>query len=286
MNILYIGSSGALSLIPFKKLLCSKYSIAAVAVNKPVLFDNKIIALENESLALAANQYDIPLIDLSADISVVLQQCKKFSVDTILMSCYNKRLPDTLINVASKGCFNLHPSLLPAYRGPEPVFWQMKEASDMGVSWHRVVHDFDAGDIVKQKKVKLDEGATYTEINHQLADAGAELMMDLLNEISTDLLTSTVQDSSLASYYPYPEQGDFVVETSWTAQRAYDFMRATKSFGYPYLYRSGKQQYLLEQALDYDNNAHLDEIEVKADTLYIPFNEGILCATYTGKLHA
>lgn len=70
MNILFIGSSGVLSLTPFRRLLASTHNLAAVGIFNPLLFDRKIIifapiSLERESLALAASQYGIPLIYLN-----------------------------------------------------------------------------------------------------------------------------------------------------------------------------------------------------------------------------
>lgn len=284
MNILFIGSSGVLSLLPFKKLIRSTYSLAAVGVNKPLVFDNKIIALENESLALAASQLEIPLIDLSAPVAEVLQQCTDYAIDVILMSCYNRRLPDALINLVDKKCFNMHPSLLPACRGPEPVFWQMQQACTVGVSWHQVEREFDAGAIISQKVIYLDDGMDYRAINSELAECGAQLMLELLLGLDTDNWSKSEQDPVLASYYPYPVKKDFVVLPSWSAQHAYNFMCATHVFDLPYHCQLGKQLFLLERALDYDNNSELEAVEVQENRLYIPLNEGILCATYTGKL--
>lgn len=284
MNILYIGSSGALSLLPFKKLLTTNYSIAAVGIYQPVEFKNKIIALKNESLALAANLHDLAVIDLSQPTAQILQQCKALSIDLILISCYSKRLPEALVNFASKGCFNMHPSLLPSYRGSEPIFWQLQQASDVGVSWHRVTHDFDAGDIVAQKKVTLDDGADYAEINYHLAKAGAALMLPMLAAIAEIRLLNTPQDPALSSYQPYPAAPDFVVDVAWSAQQAYNFMCATRTFGYPYLCRLGITRYLLDEALDYDNNDSLQAVEVQGKRLYIPCNEGVLMTTFTAKL--
>lgn len=284
MNILYIGSSGALSLLPFKKLLTSSYPISAVGIYQPVEFKNKIIALENESLALAANQHDLPVIDLSQPAAQIVEQCKVLSIDLILMSCYSKRVPEVLINLATKGCFNMHPSLLPKYRGSEPIFWQMQQASDVGVSWHRVIHDFDACDIVAQKKVYLDDGASYAEINVDLANAGAVLMLTMLKQIAENKLVNTGQNPALSSYQPYPAEQDFIVDIAWSAQHAYNFMRATRTFGYRYICRLGNPCYFLDEALDYDNNDSLQTVEVKGNRLYIPCNEGVLMATFTGKL--
>ncbi len=284
MNIFYIGSSGALSLLPFKKLLSSKHSISAVGVFKPVVLHEKVIALENESLALAANQHDVLVIDLSQTLDIILQQCKKCSIDIILMSCFSKRLPDALINIGRKGCFNMHPSLLPHYRGPEPIFWQMKQASELGVSWHQVEHDFDAGDIASQQKMPVSDGSTYAEINMQLAETGAELMMKLLVDVSDGTLNKTVQNPEVVSYYPYPQQQDFVIDTSGSVQQAYNFMCATQVFGFSYRCQLENQCYFLGQALDYDNNASLGTAEVQGNTLYIPFKDGVLMATYTDKI--
>lgn len=286
MNILYIGSSGALSLVPFRRLLASEHSIVAAGVYNPLRIDSRIIALENDSLALAAQQQQIPLIDLSRNVADIIRQCSKHSIDVILMSCYSKRLPEEIAGLAEKGCFNMHPSLLPCYRGPEPVFWQMKHASDTGVSWHHVVHELDAGDIVAQKKIRLHDGSSYAEISRQLAEAGAELLMQLLDELMENSLSAVKQQAEFVSYYRYPQQRDFEIDTSWTAQHAYNFMRATHAFGQQYLCQPGDVIYMLDSAAGYDNNNTLATAEIKGNRLYIPCKNGVLITTYTGKITA
>lgn len=284
MNILYIGSSGAFSLLPFKNLLASSYPVSAVGIYRPVEFKNKIIAIENESLALAADQHEIPRIDLSQPVEQILAQCKKFAIDLILMSCYSKRLPKKIIEFPAYGCFNMHPALLPSHRGPEPIFWQMKSGGDVGVSWHRVNEDFDEGDIIAQQKVYLDDAASYGEINHTLVQAGVELMRTMLSDIAADKLISTVQRSALANYQSYPVACDFVVDVAWSAQHAYNFMCATQTFGYPFLCQLGETRYLLDTAIDYCNNDSLQAVEVQGNRLYIPCYVGVLIATFTARI--
>lgn len=293
MNIFFIGSSGVLSLLPFQTLLASQHSIVAVGVNKPVVFGNntscgKIIALENESLALAANQQAIPVLDLSAPVADIIAQCESLgenlAIDVLLISCYNKRLPDDIIQLARKGSFNMHPSLLPGFRGPEPVFWQMKCASNVGVSWHQVVTELDAGDIVAQNTIYIDDGADYRSITKQLADVGAKLMLELLTSLSANTLVYTEQDAKVASYYHYPDANDFVIDTDKSAQQIYNFMRATAMFSTDYRCRIGRHIFMLDKALDYDNNRVLTAAKVQANKLYIPCKEGVLIAGYTDKI--
>jgi methionyl-tRNA formyltransferase len=284
MNILYIGSSGALSLEPFKKLLSSEHSVAAVGVFNPIVLSDKIIALENSSLSLLAAQQNILIIDLSQSVDLIVEKIKQLSIDVILMSCYGKHLPDEVAASAKLGCFNMHPSLLPKYRGPEPIFWQMRFGDEKGVSWHHVTKKFDAGAVVKQKVVFLEDGASYQEVNVSLAVAGADLMMEMLTELTTTDLSASHQQEELSSYYRYPVKDDFVVDITGSAQDAFNFMKATETFAYPYLCQIGSHRYMLDKALDYDNNDHLQVAEVSGNVLNIPCNEGVLIATFTGKL--
>lgn len=284
MNILYIGSSGALSIVPFKTLLATEHNIVAAGVQRPLILQQKIIALENESLALLAQQQSIPVIDFSQPLNDLLESLSEFNIDVIIMSCFSRRLPEEIVKLAAQGCFNMHPSLLPHYRGPEPIFWQMKDNSETGVSWHLVSEQLDAGDVVKQQAITLYDGLLFEEISELLAKAGAALLLSLLSDIEDKTLDKLPQDDSRASYYRYPETQDFVVDSTWTAQHAYNFMRATQAFSQQYRLKLGDTELLLEQALDYDNNMSLDVINVQGDRLYIPFNEGVLIASYTGKL--
>ncbi len=284
MKILYIGSSSALSFVPFKALLSSGYHIVAVGMDNPVVFQQKIIALENESLSLAASEHEIPLINLALPVAEVIRQCRGYAVDIILMACYGKRLPVTFMDFPALGCFNLHPSLLPVFRGPEPVFWQMKAAAKTGVSWHKVVHDFDAGDIVAQQAVSLDDGMDYQQINLLLGKAGAEQILSFLPGMNDALQPVVKQSTELASYYPYPQQQDFVVERQWSARHAYNFMCATDKFGQLYHCQYGSYSYLLGQAIAYEEQADVEEIRVNNGKVIIPCKQSVLIATYAGKI--
>ncbi len=284
MKILYIGSSGELSLVPFKALLSSGYHIVAVGVDNPIVFQQKIITLENEPLSLAAGEHEIPLINLALPVAEVIQQCRDYAVDIILMACYGKRLPTVFINFPAQGCFNLHPSLLPVFRGPEPVFWQMKAATRTGVSWHKVVHDFDAGDIVAQQVVSLDDGMDYQQINLLLGKAGAEQILRFLPGINNALQPVVKQSAEQASYYPYPQQQDFVVERQWTARHAYNFMCATDKFGQLYHCQYGGYSYLLGQAVAYEGQTDVEEIRVGNGKVIIPCKQSVLIATYAGRI--
>ena len=109
-------------------------------------------------------------------------------------------------------------------------------------------------------------------------------MMELLAELPTTNLTGSQQEEALSSYYRYPVKDDFVVDITGSAQDAFNFMKATEAFAYPYLCQVGNHRYMLDKALDYDNNDHLQAAEVSGNTLNIPCKEGVLTAIFTAKL--
>ena len=284
MNILFVGSAGPLSLLPFKALLASTHTLAAVGIYQPLLFKDNIIALENESLALAAQQSAVPVIDLSRPVASVLPQLRELQVDVLLMACYGRRLPKALFDFPAHGSYNLHPSLLPAYRGPEPVYWQLKHGAATGISWHRVSEAFDSGDIIAQKKVYLEDGLSYQQINAQLASAGSELMAGLLSELENGQLQGKNQNPDAASYFPYPQAEDFVLDVRGSARRACNFMCATQEFGQTFSCTIAGREYRLARAMDFDPNRVLECVEVQGECLFIPFKQGVLIATVAGKL--
>ena len=109
-------------------------------------------------------------------------------------------------------------------------------------------------------------------------------MIHFLTKLSNNKLIGIKQNNEFASYQSYPCEKDFEIDAKWSAQQTYNFMKATEAFGYRYRCQIASQTYLLDKALDYDNNDSLLDAKVKADRLYLPCNEGVLIASFTGKL--
>ncbi len=152
------------------------------------------------------------------------------------------------------------------------------------------MHDFDAGAVVAQRKVFLDDGVDYLTINRLLAEAGAVLLLEQIETILSKRLDVGVQPSRTLEtveqdYYPYPQQRDFVIDaTASSARQLFNFMCATQVFAMPYHYEGSGFGFLLDKAVDYDNNLQLGTTEVIGDVLHIPCKEGVLIASYTAKL--
>ena len=227
-----------------------------------------------------ASEGGVPLIHLgSMDDENILDRVKCLEPGILLVACFPMILSEPWLTVPKQMCLNVHPSVLPSYRGPTPLFWQFREGEhETGVTLHMVEEDLDAGDIVAQSVMPLAVGARFSEVNARLAETGAALLVDLLHRKSAGIaVPRTAQDAVLASYQPFPKEKDFRFDTHFTAERAFRFMRGTQAWGVPFEVDAGDAVLALERALDYHDDARMAvPFEIDGDHLRIRFSEGVL----------
>ena len=255
MNILYIGSEGPLSLVPLQALIKSKHNVCAFAFDEQLNSDfNVINSGSTQSLALNTS---IPLIKLNKNYTNVVSQIKSYQPDVILVSCYARLLPRSILSLAKKGCFNIHPSLLPYFRGPNPLFWQFRDGiDDFGITLHRMNSEFDAGNIVSQKKVEMYGGINKNNATKLLANAASNLILDFLDDVSKNNIYEVAQDNTLSSYQSYPTKNDYTVSTSWSAKRIYNFINGYKEKGVSFLCEVNGHNFKLVDVLSYQDGAY------------------------------
>ena len=197
----------------------------------------------------------IPLIELergSEHLAVEAVECR--SPDVLALACYPHILDKKWLSLAPCGAFNLHPSLLPAYRGPTPLFWQFRNGEKrMGVTLHRVVAEVDAGPVVAAAAIQIAPGAGAGEVQDALVRRGAALLVDALGCIEAGTLQETPQDESRASRFALPDESAFRIPTSWSAERAFRFMRGVREWGRPFTVDTGHETLLVDGALDFDS---------------------------------
>ena len=254
MKILYIGSSGSLSLIPFQALIKAKHHICAIAFDQQ---KSDFDVIKSDSIQALAFDNAIPFIKFDKNYSTAVSQIQSYQPDIILVSCYSRLLPQEIVSTAKVGCFNVHPSLLPAFRGPTPIFWQYQQGAEkFGVTIHRVSASFDTGNIVSQASIKIEDGESYNETTLQLAKVASELVLSLLHDIKNDQITEIKQDETKASYYSYPVQKDYEVSLKWTAKRIYNFIKAYENNESYFLCSIKNKKFKLIKAISYQSSAY------------------------------
>ncbi len=129
--------------------------------------------------------------------------------DAALVQTFPYRIPAASLTIPRLGFFNLHPGRLPAYRGADPVFWQIKHQRDAGaVTLHHMTPAFDEGDIVCAEPVPIGPDDTYGVHQSLLVDAALRCITRILQGD----LKGTPQDEAGAGYQGRPTASDLTVD--------------------------------------------------------------------------
>lgn len=235
---------------------------------------------EADSLEALARSVGCPLIDMGRPMAEVVKELDQMQVDIMLVSCYARKLPEAIIYQTRYGAFNVHPSLLPAYRGPQPLFWQFRDGvEDYGVSLHRITSSIDAGAVIARQQVRMPDGVNMQQAaSIVMADVGELLASGLDKIVSGD--TGTIQQESQASYQSYPDSADFRVSCEWPARRIFNFMRATAHMGQAYPCELNGSDLLLRHALDFSAEQPFAASNLEAGSHLIDCKPGQLLASY------
>jgi len=111
-------------------------------------------------------------------------EIRELKPDVICVVSYGKILPKSFIQIPEKGCINVHPSLLPKYRGPAPIQWAIINGDKItGVSTMYINEKMDAGDIILQKEVEIENYETTGELWNRLAVIGSELLVETIGKV-------------------------------------------------------------------------------------------------------
>ena len=114
----------------------------------------------------------------------ILNKIKALTPDLICVVAYGKILPKEILEIPKHGCINVHPSLLPRYRGPAPIQWAILNGDEKtGVTIMYLAEEMDAGDIILQKEVQILENETSGELWDRLSKIGANLLVEALKQI-------------------------------------------------------------------------------------------------------
>ncbi len=197
-------------------------------------------------------------------------------------ACFAPILRRPWLEWPEHGIVNLHPSLLPAYRGPDPLFWQFRNGErDMAITAHYMSEEMDAGDIVAACKKPLKAGATERDVERTLALEGAKLILALLPDLRDGhSLEACAQDARAAHYDSNASIDDFRVSTDWPAERAYRFICGTQARGLPYTVNVAGEDITLARAHGFESgaDAQTPPFASTGNTVRIAFNPGVLIA--------
>ena len=138
--------------------------------------------------------------------------------DVIVVAAYGKLLPPEVLALPLNGCLNLHPSLLPKYRGPSPVVTAILDgAAATGVTLMLLDEGMDTGPILAQQEHPLSGNETAATLTEDLFRLGAQLLLDNLERWINGNLPACPQDNSVATVTKKLERADGWADWNLTA---------------------------------------------------------------------
>ncbi|MGV8056499.1 MAG: methionyl-tRNA formyltransferase [Smithellaceae bacterium] len=123
--------------------------------------------------------------------------------EMVVVAAYGQILPKAIIDFPPLKCLNIHPSLLPKYRGAAPINWALiRGETKTGVTIMQMDEGMDSGDILLQKETVIDAAEDYVHLHDRLAIQGAALLIETIDRVSTGTALRKPQDVSGVTFAP------------------------------------------------------------------------------------
>lgn len=148
--------------------------------------------------------------------------------DVLLSFFWPKRIPKAVLSLPRLGAFGTHPSLLPAYRGPDPYFWCLKNGDlHSGVTLHRLEETYDTGGVVRQIRIPIQPDSNAWDLAKALDRPAVELLLWTVRSLAAGkVLNADPQDEAGVSLAPTPTSRDLRVDWKQSADAILQLVRA------------------------------------------------------------
>jgi methionyl-tRNA formyltransferase len=178
---------------------------------------------------LKLNQIRLKSVNSQKFQKILLSQ----NVDLLLVGTWKERISKETFNMPKIATINVHPSLLPAYRGPNPYMQTILHGEEYsGVTLHLVDEKYDCGAILAQEKIKILPSDTSKELRQRTVRVARTLMSNLLKDLNSKILTPVEQNEKNASYFPNISGEEKMLD--FTIQSSEEVSRTVRAL-YPFL---------------------------------------------------
>lgn len=226
-RILFWGTA-TISVPTFEKLLTLSDVEVVGVVTRPDSPQGRHQELVASPLKQAALLHNIPVLDPEKlKDPAVLSAIQNLKPDISVVFAFGRIIPQALLDVAPKGTVNVHPSLLPKYRGPSPIQAAILNGDEeTGVSLMVLDADMDHGPILAQEKIVLTQTETLTSLSETISHVAAHLLEKYLSQYLSSSLTPVPQDHEQATLCKMIEREDGKIDWSTSAENIERMSRA------------------------------------------------------------
>lgn len=227
MRILFFGTP-AISARFLKALLASE-QVAGV-VTMPDKQRGRGHKVQPPEVKIVAQENNIPVFQPEKFNDDDIKQLESLKPDVGVVVSYGKLIPQRIFTIPSYGCFNVHFSLLPKYRGAAPMQWALINGETItGVTTFWLEETLDSGPILIQKTIPIDAKDDAPALEQKLTDLGITAVKETLECISAGTCTGKIQKGA-PTYAPILKKEMGKIDWSLPSERIVNLIRGTKSW--------------------------------------------------------
>ncbi|MBU3643966.1 MAG: methionyl-tRNA formyltransferase [Candidatus Methylopumilus sp.] len=231
LSVIYAGTPD-FAVPALEALIQTGYHIAAV-LTQPDRPAGRGMKLTPSPVKQVALQHDILVMQPETLKDAQVQQhIQSLNADVMLVAAYGLIIPSAVLNMPRLGCFNIHASLLPRWRGAAPIQRALLAGdSHTGVTIMKVVPALDAGDMIVKGNIAIGTRDTAQSLHDKLAQQGAELLLQVMQTLSQhEEIEAEAQDESLVTYAEKLQKSEAIIDWQQSATQISRQVRAFNPF--------------------------------------------------------
>lgn len=177
----------------------------------------------------------------------LIKEIEKNNPDAIVVVAYGELIPKKLLNISKFGCINVHPSLLPKYRGASPIQETLLNGDkETGIAIMKIDEQLDHGGIFVIKRVPIEKSENYTSLSIKLAEIASVMLPFVLKDIVNGIITPLQQNDSRAIFCKKISKEDGRIDFNKSAEKIINKIKALNPWPSTYFEIKGKRIKILK----------------------------------------
>ena len=225
-----------------KELLISNHCVLAAFTEPDKLIKKNKIVLENP-IKQFCRKLNIPVFQFSKQNNEkIFEEVSKIQPDAIIIASYGLILPKKVLEIPPLGCINIHPSMLPKYRGPSPIPSAILNGDyNSGVTIMKLDTGMDTGPIIAQEEFLIDPSHNTSDLTKILFSLGCNLLTKILPDFASGNIQSTPQNNQKATTTLKIKKTDGLINWSNTSEYIKNQIKAFTPWPGTYTFWKGKR---------------------------------------------
>lgn len=185
--------------VPALLNLINNYNVIGVYTKEPKPQGRKMI-LTKSPVNITAEKFNIPVFTpKNFKKEETVEQLKNLHPDIIIVAAYGIILPQTVLDIPSLGCINIHASLLPNLRGANPIQRSILNGdSKTGITIMKMDAGMDTGDMLLKEEIEIDDNITYGDLENKMSELGAKMILEYLEKKDSIIPQKQIDNFTLA----------------------------------------------------------------------------------------